>query len=143
VRPGQPITFTADTHPGRPFTGTVKHLNPSVSEADRSVRVVAQVPNPSGELQGGTFVRGRIETGRRAGVVLVPRSSLVSWDTAAGKGALLVVEGDRARRREVATGAPQGGLVEVASGLAAGDRVIARGGFTVQDGDRVSVAAAE
>jgi RND family efflux transporter MFP subunit len=142
VRAGEPLTFSADTLPGRSFSGAVKYLNPAVDEADRSVRVVAEVPNPGGELRGGIFVKGRIETGRRPAVLLVPRLALLEWDTAAARAAVLALDGDRARRREVRTGELRGEEVEVVSGLAAGDRVISRGGFTVRDGERVSVAAA-
>lgn len=139
VRIGQPITFTADALPGRTFTGNVKYLNPTMSEADRSVRLVAEVPNADGELRGGIFAKGRIETGRRAGVLLVPREALLEWDTAAGRGALLLFDDGRAVRREVRTGDPRGEEVEIAAGIKAGERVITRGGFTIKDGDRVSV----
>lgn len=139
VRVGQPISFTVDALPGRAFAGTVKYLNPAMSEADRSVRIVAEVPNADGELRGGVFVRGRIETARRAGVLLVPRASLLEWDTGARRGTLLLVEDGIARRRAVRTGEPRGEDVEIVEGAAAGDRAVARGGFTIHDGDRVTV----
>lgn len=139
VHVGQPLSFAADALPGRSFTGTVKYLNPTMSEADRSVRIVAEVPNPDGELRGGIFAKGRIETGRRTAVLLVPRETLLEWDTAAGRGALLLFEDDHARRREVRTGDPRGEGVEITAGIKVGDRVITRGGFTIKDGDRVSV----
>lgn len=141
VRVGQPLAFSADTLPGRVFAGTIRYLNPEVSETDRSMRVVAEVPNPDGELRGGIFIKGRIETGRRAGAILVPRAALLEWDTAARKAALLVLDGEKARRREIRTGDPRGEEVVVTEGLAAGARIITRGGFTIRDGERVRVAA--
>jgi membrane fusion protein, multidrug efflux system len=140
VRAGQPLVFETDAVPGRTFAGEVTFINPVVSEADRSVRVVAEVPNVSGELKGGLFVKGRIETGRRAGVLQVPRRALVSWDVPAGTGLVFVADGDVARRREVVTGAVSGDAVEIVSGLAEGDRVITRGSFDVRDGDPVKAA---
>lgn len=140
VHVGQPLSFTVDALPGRSFTGTVKYLNPTMSEADRSVRVVAEVPNPDGELRGGLFAKGRIETGRRPAVLYVPREALLEWDTGARRAAVLLLENGVARRREVGTGDPRGEEVEIASGIAAGDSVITRGGFTVKDGERVSAA---
>ena len=140
VRPGQRLTFETDAVPGRAFEGTVAYINPSAEAGSRAVRVMAEVANPTGELKAGLFVKGRILTGARAGVVQVPRAALLSWDVEARKAELFVLDGDVARRRTVTTGAVVGDAVEIASGLAAGDRVVTRGAFNLRDGDRVAVA---
>lgn len=139
VRVGQPLTFSTDAIPGKTFTGKVKFINPAVSEADRSIRVVAEVRNVSEELKTGEFVKGRIVTGKRPGVLQVPRTALLSWDVAAGKGDLVVVDNAVARRRTVRTGIAAGDLVEISSGLSKGETVVTRGGFNVKEGDRVNV----
>jgi RND family efflux transporter MFP subunit len=139
VRVGQPLAFSTDAIPGRNFAGKVRFINPVVSEADRSVKVIAEVRNASEELKGGMFVKGRIVTGNRSGVLQAPRSALLTWDVAAKKADVLVVEKDVARRRAVRTGTVSGDLVEIASGLAKGEAVVTRGGFNVKDGDRVNV----
>ena len=92
VRLGQELVFTTDALPGRTFTGKVMFINPAVSEADRSVKVVAEVRNVPEVLKGGLFVKGRIVTGERAAVLRVPRIALVSWDVDAKTGAVFVVE---------------------------------------------------
>jgi RND family efflux transporter MFP subunit len=140
VHVGQALTFSTDAIPGKVFAGKVRFINPVVSEADRSVKVVAEVRNVPEELKGGMFVKGRIVTGQRPGVLLVPRTALLTWDVAAKKGDVLVVEKDLAHRRTVRTGSVSGDLVEIASGLAKGETVITRGGFNVKDGDRVNIA---
>ncbi len=139
LRAGQPVEFTTDIAPGRTFTGRVKSVNPGVEAASRSARVVADVPNPTGELRGGCFVKGRILTGARSGVLQVPRPALQSWDVAAGTAEVFVVKGDVASRRPVRTGAVAGDSVEVVSGVAAGERVVTRGAFALRDGDRVKL----
>lgn len=139
VRVGLPLTFSTDALPGRVFTGKVMFINPAVNEADRSVKVVAEVENGDEQLKGGLFAKGRILTGRRAGVLRVPRSALLTWDVEGKKAEVLVVTGDTARRQPVRTGTISGDLVEVSSGLAKGQQVITRGGFNVRDGDRVNV----
>jgi RND family efflux transporter MFP subunit len=139
VRGGQALSFTTDALPGKVFAGKVKYINPVVNEADRSARVVAEVRNVPETLRSGMFVKGRIVTGRRPGVLQVPRGSLLSWDIAARKGELLALDNNVARRRTVRTGAVSGDLVEIASGLAKGETVVTRGGFNVKDGDRVNV----
>ena len=141
LRVGQPVRFSTDAFPGREFGGKVAHINPSVNPGDRSVRVIAEVPNVPEVLKGGLFVKGRIATGVRKGVVLVPRTALLSWNVAAREGAVFVVEDNVARRRGVATGAVQGDRVEIPSGLRPGERVVTRGAFLLSDGDAVKTAA--
>jgi RND family efflux transporter MFP subunit len=137
---GQPLTFTTDAFPGRTFSGKVMFLNPSVSETDRSLKVVAEVPNPDETLRGGMFVKGMIVTGTRQAVLVLPRTTLVTWDVAGGKAEVFLVEGDAAKRVTVKTGLASGERVEVVEGLKAGDEIITRGWFNVKDGDKIKVA---
>ncbi len=139
LRIGQPLHFSTDAFPGKNFAGKVMFINPVVNEADRSIKVVAEVDNRQDQLKGGLFVQGRILTGNRTGVLKIPRVALLSWDVAGKKAEVFTVNQNVARRREVRTGGSFGDQVEVASGLAAGDRVISRGGFNVKDGDKVNV----
>jgi membrane fusion protein (multidrug efflux system) len=141
VRVGQPLDFTVDSLPARTFTGRVMYINPELSAADRSLKVIAEVRNDGELLKGGLFAKGRIVSGKRGGVLQLPRGALSAWDTQARKGAVFVIEGDTARLRPVATGITAGDLVEIASGLRAGERYVSRGGFNLKDGDKVAIAA--
>ena len=139
VRMGQALTFSTDAIPGKTFTGKVMFINPTVNEADRSVRVVAEVENTPEQLKGGLFVKGQILTGKRTGVIKIPRIALLTWDVAATKAEIFVVNENVAHRRTVRTGNIAGDQVEIISGLASGQQVITRGGFNVKDGDKVNV----
>jgi membrane fusion protein (multidrug efflux system) len=139
VRVGQPLTFSTDAISGNTFTGKVMFINPVVNEADRSVKVIAEVDNRSEQLKGGLFVKGRILTGKRTGVLQAPRASLLTWDVAGKKGDLFVVDGGIAKRRTVQTGSVMGDYVEIRSGLAPDEQVVTRGGFNLKDGDRVNI----
>ena len=139
ARVGQALTFSTDAIPGKAFTGKVMFINPTVNEADRSVKVVAEVDNRLGQLKGGLFVNGRILTGKRTGIIKIPRAALLSWDIPAKKAEIFVVQENVAHRRTVRTGNLSGEQVEIASGLAAGQLVITRGGFNVKDSDKVNV----
>jgi RND family efflux transporter MFP subunit len=141
LRRGQTIEFMTDAFPGRTFLGKIKYINPSVGNTDRSVRVMAEVHNGTGELKGGLFVKGRVITKRREGVVLVPRDSLLSWNVAGGTASIYVVEKERARRREVRTGAVDGGGVEIVSGLKSGEQYVVRGAFNVRNDDRLLITS--
>jgi RND family efflux transporter MFP subunit len=139
VRMGQALTFSTDAIPGKTFTGKVMFINPTVNESDRSVRVVAEVENTPEQLKGGLFVKGQILTGKRTGVIKIPRIALLTWDVAATKAEIFVVNENVAHRRTVRTGNIAGDQVEIISGLASGQQVITRGGFNVKDGDKVNV----
>ena len=139
VHVDQPLTFSTDALPRKTYTGKVMFINPVVNESDRSVKVTAEVENVSEQLKGGLYVKGKIITGKRTGVLRVPRTALLSWDVAGKKGDLFVVKGETASRRTVQTGSVTGDFVEVTSGINPGDPVIVRGGFNLKDGDRVNV----
>jgi len=140
LRNGQPLEFTTDALPGRTFKGMIMFINPAVNEADRSVRVIAEVNNAAGELKGGLFVQGRIMTGRRDGVILVPREALSGWDVAGRKAKLFIVEADRAKSREVRTGLATEGGVEITAGLKPAETYVVRGAFNVKEGDKLIIA---
>lgn len=139
VRVGLPLQFSSDAFPGRVFTGKVMFINPVVNEADRSMKVIAEVDNRGDQLKGGLFVKGQILTGKRTGILKVPRAALLSWDVADRKGEIFIVNNSIAQRRTVRTGVILRDQVEVTSGLAAGEMVITRGGFNVKEGDKVNV----
>lgn len=137
---GQPLVFRSDALPGKEFRGQVSFINPAADEASRTVKVKVEVPNQDGALRPGLFAKGRIVTGNRAGVLVVPRAALVSWDTEGRAGTVFVLQGSTAHRRSVKTGAAAGEGVEVLEGLQAGEVVVTRGGFNLRDGDAVRAA---
>ncbi len=138
VKVGQPLEFTVDSQPGVSFTGKIMFINPELSAADRSLKVIAEVRNVPETLKGGLFAKGRIITGRRADVLQVPRSAVAALDLSAGKGVMYVVENGTARKREIAVGVTNGDLIEVKSGIKSGERYVTRGGFNLKDGDSVT-----
>jgi RND family efflux transporter MFP subunit len=143
IKTGDVLTFSVDTFPDETFSGKVKHINPSVDEADRSVKVTAEVLNALGQLKGGLFATGRIVTGVRKNVLQAPRSALVGFNVAAKKAALFVIKEGRAHYREVVTGAIAGDRVEIISGVAPSEEIVVRGAFNLKDADKVIATAAK
>lgn len=143
VKVGQPLEFSVDSQPGRVFTGKVMYINPELSQADRSLKVVAEVRNVPENLKGGMFTKGCIITGTRSKVLQVPRSAVGAFDMQAKKGSLFIVENGMVRKREIQSGTVTGDLVEVASGLIPGEQYVVRGGFNLKDGDKVSIATSK
>jgi membrane fusion protein, multidrug efflux system len=143
VAVGQPITFTTNAFPDRTFTGRIKYLNPAVDEANRSVKVIAEVRNEPDELRGGLFVEGQIVTGTRSGVLVVPRLALQGWDISKRQAEVFAAEDQTAVRKAVETGMVSGDIVEIVSGLREGEAVVTRGAFNLREGDRLNVKSSE
>jgi membrane fusion protein, multidrug efflux system len=143
VHVGQPLEFTTDTVPGRAFTGKVSFINPSLDEATRSAKVIAEVRNADGALRGGAFVKGRIVLATRPGVVQVPKEALQNWDVEARTAQVFVVAGDKVQKRAVTIGKTNTVSVEVLTGVQPGDQVVTRGGFALREGDRILVTKGE
>jgi RND family efflux transporter MFP subunit len=143
IKVGQQVEFTVDAHPGRVFTGKVMFINPELSTTDRSLKVIAEVPNSPELLKGGLFAKGRIVTGTRGDVLQIPRSAVDRFDPVTRKGMLIVTDKGIARTREITTGAVNGSMIEIISGLKKGEQYVVRGGFNIKDNDRVTVTAAK
>lgn len=139
IRVGQSLEFTVDSLPGKTFSGRVMYVNPELSAVDRSLKVVAEVKNQPEVLKAGLFAKGRIVTGQRKGIIMIPRNSITGLDLAASKGVVNIISNGAALRREVRTGGVNGDLIEVVTGLKTGDEYVVRGGFNLRDGDKVTV----
>lgn len=141
IKVGQQLRFSVDSLPERIFSGKVMYVNPELSTADRSLKVIAEVKNTPELLKGGLFAKGAIVIGERQALQL-PRSAIAGLDLVTRRGSVSVVVNGIARSREIAVGSIRGEMVEVTKGLSPGETYVVRGGFNLRDGDRVSVARA-
>lgn len=141
IKVGQQLQFTVDSLPGTTFSGRVMFVNPELSASDRSLKVIAEVKNTPELLKGGLFAKGRIITGERKNVLLLPRSAIAGLDLTARRGVVQTVADGIARLKTIETGSSSGDFVEVTKGLKPGDEYVVRGGFNLREGDRVTVAA--
>ncbi len=137
IKAGQRVTFQADAHAGRTFTGTVRYIAPAVAAENRSLCVEAVVPNPGAVLRPGLFVGAELQLDEERTEVLVPRAAVRQRGDVA---AVFVVRGRQAREQIVSLGEPEGPRVRVTSGLAPGDVVVTTP-ESVRDGDEVSKAS--
>ena len=86
LRVGQPLSFSTDAVPGQDFHGQ-GHVHQPVGERGGPVgQGRGRGRNDRRTLKGGLFVKGRIVTGERAGVLQIPRAALLTWDVARKKG---------------------------------------------------------
>lgn len=141
IKVGQQLRFSVDSLPERRFSGKVMYVNPELSTADRSLKVIAEVQNTSELLKGGLFAKGAIVIGERQ-ALQVPRSAIAGLDLVTRRGSVPVVANGIARSREIAVGSISGEMVEVTNGLNPGEEYVVRGGFNLRDGDRVTLTKA-
>ncbi|WP_231120348.1 efflux RND transporter periplasmic adaptor subunit [Cognatilysobacter tabacisoli] len=136
VSPGDVIALTA--RDGTTVDGRVRAVTPGVDSATRTGTVYADLPQP-GALQPGTYLEGRISTGRGPATVL-PAAAVVLRD---GFATVFTVEANNTvKQRRIVAGSRDGDQVVVASGLPAGARVVVDGAGFLADGDAVRVVEA-
>jgi RND family efflux transporter MFP subunit len=136
VRKGQAVRFNVAAYPDEVFAAHLEALSGAVDAQNRSVLMRAAVPNPGGKLRAGMFAKGAIVTGTKPAALLVPAGAL--WRRVGRPPYVYVIEGDRARRREVETGLEQPQGIEITRGLQPGDLVIAEQNLELNDGVSVT-----
>ena len=140
LRPGTPITATADAHGDAPFQGQIALIDTRVNEQTRAATARAEFPNPGGRIRPGMLLRVAVEQGRRDAPA-APEAA-IQYE---GAGAFVYriargENGSTAQRVEIETGAVEGGFVEILSGVEPGDRIVGSGLNRIQPGAPVTVA---
>ena len=135
VASGQRAMVTADAISGKSFSGKVETVIASADLKSRSFRVKIRVDNPGAVLKSGMFARATLYKKTLRGIIL-PRHLVLTSD---GETAVMVLEGNTARRRLVQIGWGDEEKILITSGLSPAEQVISAGQETLQDGDKVEV----
>ena len=137
--PGQAVRFTAN---GRQFEGRVARVSPTVDPSNRAITVYVQVPNPGGQLKGGSFASGRVIGRTVADALLVPTTALRQSED--GTPFVYRLEGTVLGQVDVQVGIIDegAGFAQVLSGVAEGDRIVVGNVGTLGRGMRVQVVGA-
>ena len=134
---GQAISFRVDAFPEREFTGRLSLIYPSLEERTRTLAVEALVPNPGHHLKPGLFARVTLYTGPARDTVVAPVTAILYDDS---RTRVFVVEGDKAKQREVKIGNKLDELVEITEGLKIGEQLVVVGQNNLAEGVKVNVA---
>lgn len=126
---GQEAIVRADAFGEKTFPASVHEITPQGDSTGRTFRARLLL-GPDSPLKPGMTVETNLVVERRANAVLVPTKAIK-------EGAVWVLDGDRARRREIALGVQGAETTEVRSGLAAGETVILSPPEGLKDGGRV------
>jgi len=105
-----------------PQRGHIKFADASLSEETGTYLIRAEVPNPTGTLRPGQFVRIKLLGAQRTSAVAVPQVAVQQGP----RGAFVwtVDKDDKAQQRAVETGEWNGNDWVISSGLHAGDHVV-------------------
>lgn len=133
IAEGQAALVRADAFPGQQFDATLTEITPQGDSTARIFRGRLALAADTA-LRPGMTVEVNIVIARRDEAVLAPASAVRD-------GALFVLDGSTARRREVQTGVSGADAIEITSGLSAGERVIADPPEGLKDGARVAPRA--
>jgi len=130
------IQIEADALPGQTFDGKITALNPRIDPDGRSLAVRAQVPNPSGILKPGMFVRVQIIVAQRENAIVIPEQAVVpNGDQIT---VYRVIDG-KSVQTPIKLGLRSFGKVEVVDGLKEGETIVTAGQLKVQDGGAVRI----
>jgi len=97
----------------------------TVDTTSGQITLRAEVPNPSGLLLPGTYVRVRVQQAQAGNAVLLPQQAVTR--SPQGDSVLIVTADGRFAPRPVKIGGSQGGQWVVLDGLKAGDQVMVDG----------------
>ncbi len=141
ISPDQKCVVTADAYPDRVYKGVVAEIAPEANRQKATIQVKVKVLVPDQYLRPemNAHVSFLVATEGKAvarEMRSVPRSALVQKE---GKASVFVLEGSRARLREIQVGRDLGDRVEVVDGVGPNDKVVVRGLEGLTSGQRVKV----
>ena len=133
VARGQRALVKADAFPGRPLEAKVLEITPKGDPTSKSYRVWLSLPDDTPVMIGMT-TEINIVVREASNVLLVPAAALT-------QDGVFVVDGGRARLRQVTLGVRGKSAVEIVSGLGEGQVVVVDPPSTLKDGQTVRLAA--
>jgi RND family efflux transporter MFP subunit len=138
VRIGVPVNFTINGYPGRTMLGKVTRISPTADPATRQVRIIASIPNSTGELVGGLFATGRLASEIRSGLT-APVSAI---DMRSNIPAVMRIRQGKVERVPVQVGLRDEGAerIEITSGVQAGDTLLIGAAQGISSGTVVKVS---
>lgn len=130
---GQRIYLEGYDLPGQRFEGEISVVNAAADLQTKKFRVEALINNPDLQLKPGMFGQVIVEVKSKENVLAVPLKALLE------NSYVMVVEGDKAVRKNVTIGLKNKDLIEITSGLNENDLVIVEGNFGLPDGNPVEI----
>lgn len=135
IQTDQPVQLVVDSS-GEKLKGKILLVSPVVDPAAGTIKVTVAIDHFSSSTRPGDFAQVSIVTDRHEGVLLVPRTSVL---TEHEEKIVYVVEDGHAHRRVVQPGYQDDSSTEIVSGLQDGENVVIQGQRSLSDGQEVRV----
>jgi len=140
---GDPAEVRLDAYAGRLLHGTLSEISGAADEKTGLFPVEVHLESPPPALASGLVAKLRLApaAGRARALTYVPIGAVVegSGDVAS----VFVVDGSRARRREVRVAFIDPSGVALAAGVAPGERVVTDGALYLEDNDPIDIVTAQ
>jgi RND family efflux transporter MFP subunit len=124
LKKGQDVLLRVDAFPDKEFKGRVNIIYPSLEERTRTLQVEALMPNAQELLKPSLFAHVTLYTGDARDTIVIPATSLLYESE---KVKVFVIEGDRAREREIKLGNKYGEMMGIEKGMKEGELVVTIG----------------
>jgi membrane fusion protein (multidrug efflux system) len=121
-------------------TGKLNFADVRISGATATIEARAELPNGSGDMRPGQFVRVILSGAQRVNAILVPQRAVLEGPK--GKFVYVVTDKNQADVRPVEVGDWAGDAWVITSGLKPGDRVIVDGVLKIGPGAPVQISEA-
>ncbi|PWB84225.1 MAG: efflux RND transporter periplasmic adaptor subunit [Methylocystaceae bacterium] len=123
--------------PGKTFKGRIARNASALDPVTRTLLVEVDVPNPTGELRPGLFVRVVLEVPRARPLVSVPAQSILFG--AEGAQVATIDDGDVIRMKKIVIARDFGTTVDVEQGLSGDETIALDPPADIRDGRKVSI----
>jgi len=138
VKLGDKGEIRMDAFPGQPLSGTVVEVASAADERSGMFPVEVRFDTPPPRLVSGLVARLSLAPQTTAPpLTYVPMAALVEGD--GDRASVFVLEGGKARKREVRVAFITADAIALESGLAAGEAVITDGALYLENGESVEV----
>lgn len=127
-----PVHVQLQGEEGYPHSGTLDFAANLLSTSTGSLQLRAELPNSKYSMLPGLYAKVRVEYGEPRKAVLIPNASVLTDQQ--GDYIFVLVEDNKAQRRNIKRGQRFAPLVEVTDGLTASETVIINGFINVRDG---------
>ncbi len=136
LKKGQDVLLRVDAFPDKEFKGKVNIIYPSLEEKTRTLQVEALVPNAQELLKPSLFAHVTLYTGDARDTIVIPATSLLYESE---KVKVFVIEGDRAREREIKLGDKYGEMMGIERGMKEGELVVTIGQQNLFENAKVNI----
>jgi membrane fusion protein, copper/silver efflux system len=136
IRVGAPAQVELTAYPGRPFSGRVSFVWPTVDAQSRTGRVRVSLTNTGGLIRPGMYATLQFDAALGRDLVSVPAEAVVM--TGERNLVFVVAPDGMLQPRPVTIGARAGDRLVIRSGLEPGERVVASANFLIDAESRLT-----